>query len=163
MSHFFQYQESSGRVPTFVEAPFSFQVGLTRIKGRWDRVDLRGDEAVLIDFKTSDVRTQKDADRRARESFQLALYALAYREVYGTAPSRLELHFLGPQQVLVGATAPDDEMLEKTAAIVERVASGIRAGQFIATPDYYRACRYCALASICPYTATGDPELEEQP
>jgi len=163
LSHFFQYQESSGRVPTFVEAPFSFQVGLTRIKGRWDRVDLRGDEAVLIDFKTSDVRTQKDADRRARESFQLALYALAYREVYGTAPSRLELHFLGPQQVLVGATAPDDEMLEKTAAIVERVASGIRAGQFIATPDYYRACRYCAFASICPYTATGDPELEEQP
>src|SRR3989442_15969386 len=54
-------------------------------------------------------------------------------------------------------------MLEKTAAIVDRVASGIRAGQFIATPDYYRACRYCAFASICPYTATGDPEwLEEQ-
>src|SRR5437667_651958 len=162
LSHFYRYQEASGQVPTFVEAPFSFQVGLTRIKGRWDRVDLRGDEAVLIDFKTSDVRTQKDADRRARESLQLALYALAYREVYGTPPARLELHFLGPQQVLVGTTTPDDEMLKKTATIIERVASGIRAGQFIATPDYYRACRYCAFASICPYTATGDPEWLEE-
>ena len=162
LSHFYRYQEASGQVPTFVEAPFSFQVGLTRIKGRWDRVDLRGDEAVLIDFKTSDVRTQKDADRRARESLQLALYALAYREVYGTPPARLEMHFLGPQQVLVGTTTPDDEMLKKTATIIERVASGIRAGQFIATPDYYRACRYCAFASICPYTATGDPEWLEE-
>jgi len=53
-------------------------------------------------------------------------------------------------------------MLKKTATIIERVASGIRAGQFIATPDYYRACRYCAFASICPYTATGDPEWLEE-
>jgi len=162
LARFFEYQESSGRVPTFVEAPFSFQVGLTRVKGRWDRVDLRGDEVVLIDFKTSDVRAQKDADRRARESLQLALYALAYREVYGALPSRLELHFLGPQQVLVGTAIPDGELLDKTAAIIERVAGGIRGGQFIATPDYYRACRYCAFASICPYTATGDPDLEEE-
>ncbi len=161
LAKFFAYQEASGQVPTFVEAPFSFQVGLTRVKGRWDRVDLRGNEAVLIDFKTSDVRTQKDADRRARESLQLALYALAYREVYGSPPSRLELHFLGPQQVLVGTAAPNGELMDKTAGIIERVAAGIRAGQFIATPDFYRACRYCAFASICPYTATGDPELEE--
>jgi len=161
LATFFAFQEASGQVPTFVEAPFSFQVGLTRVKGRWDRVDLRGEEAVLIDFKTSDVRTQKDADRRARESLQLALYALAYREVYGSPPSRLELHFLGPQQVLVGTAVPDDGVLDKATRIIERVASGIRTNRFIATPDYYRACRYCAFASICPYTATGDPELEE--
>lgn len=161
LAQFYEFQEASGLVPTFVEAPFSFQVGSTRVKGRWDRVDLRGEEVVLIDFKTSDVRAQKDADRRARESLQLALYALAYREVYGVLPARLELHFLGPQQVLVGTALADDEMMEETAAVIERAASGIRMHQFIATPEYYRACRYCAFASICPYTATGDPDLEE--
>ncbi len=161
LTRFVEFQESSGYVPTFVEAPFSFQVGLTRVKGRWDRVDLRGDEVVLIDFKTSDVRTQKDADRRARESLQLAIYALAYREVYGAPPSRLELHFLGPQQVLVGTAVPDRDLLDRAAEVIERVAAGIRAGRFTATPDYYRACRYCAFASICPYTASGDPELDE--
>jgi len=161
LAQFFAFQEGSGFVPTFVEAPFSFQVGATRVKGRWDRVDLRGDEVVLIDFKTSDVRTQKDADRRARESLQLAIYALAYREVYGVMPHRLELHFLGPQGVLVGTAAPDGELLAETAAVIERVSGGIRGQQFIATPDFYRACRYCAFASICPYTATGEPEVEE--
>lgn len=161
LRQFFAFQEESGHVPTFVEAPFSFQVGPTRVKGRWDRVDVRGDEVVLIDFKTSDVRAQKEADRRARESLQLAIYALAYREVYGTMPQRLELQFLGPQRVLVGTAAPDAELLQDTAAAISRVAAGIRRQQFIATPDFYRACRYCAFASICPYTATGDPEVEE--
>lgn len=161
LRRFYEFQEASGSIPTFVEAPFSFQMGTTRVKGRWDRVDIRGDEVVLIDFKTSDVRTQKDAQRRARESLQLALYGLAYREVYGALPTRLELHFLGPQQVIVGVTEPDDEALAKAAEVIEQAARGIRAQQFIATPDYYKACRYCAFASICPYTATGDPELEE--
>ncbi len=161
LARFFAFQEETGLVPTFVEAPFSFQVGTTRVKGRWDRVDLRGDEAVLIDFKTSDVRTQKDADKRARESLQLAIYALAYREVYGQLPARLELQFLGPERVLVGTTGPDDEMLRETAAVIEKVSAGIRGQQFIATPDFYRACRYCPFASICPYTATGEPEVEE--
>ncbi|MBI3974769.1 MAG: ATP-dependent helicase [Armatimonadetes bacterium] len=160
---FFEFQEGIGRRPTFVEAPFSFQVGLTRVRGRWDRVDLRGEDAVVIDFKTSDVRTQKDADRRVRESQQLAIYALAYREVYGKPPDRLELHFLGPQQVLVGETEPDERMLAEAAEVIEHASRGVRAQQFIATPDYYRACRYCAFNSICPYTATGDPLLPEAP
>jgi DNA helicase-2/ATP-dependent DNA helicase PcrA len=161
LAQFYAHEEASAQVPTFVEAPFSFQAGLTRVKGRWDRVDVHGDEVVLIDFKTSDVRKQVDADRRARESLQLALYGLAYREVYGTMPARLELHYLNPRGVLVGSVVPDEELLTKTKAIIERVATGIRGAQFIATPDYYRACRYCAFASICPYTATGDPEIEE--
>ncbi|MBI2123367.1 MAG: PD-(D/E)XK nuclease family protein, partial [Armatimonadetes bacterium] len=126
LARFYEFQEASAAVPTFVEAPFSFQVGNTRVKGRWDRVDLRGDETVLIDFKTSDVRTEKDAHRRARESLQLALYALAYREVYGTAPHRMELHFLGPQQVLVGVARPDEDALAKAVDVIEQASSGIR-------------------------------------
>ncbi len=160
---FFEFQEGQGRRPTFVEAPFSFHVGLTRVKGRWDRVDLRGEDAVVIDFKTSDVRTQKDADRRARESRQLGIYALAYREVYGKLPDRLELHFLGPRQVLVGETVADEKMLAEATEVIEYASRGVRTQNFIATPDYYIACRYCAFNSICPYTASGDPVLPETP
>jgi len=43
----------------------------------------------------------------------------------------------------------------------ERAAAGVRAQRFIATPDFYKACRFCAFASICPYTATGDPDFED--
>jgi DNA helicase-2/ATP-dependent DNA helicase PcrA len=113
-------------------------------------------EIVIIDFKTSDVRTQKDADRRAKDSLQLAIYALAYERQYGQLPTRLELHFLGPRQVLVGGVAPSRAMLDEAAAAIESAAKGIRRQHFVATPDFYRACRYCAFASICPYTARED-------
>jgi DNA helicase-2/ATP-dependent DNA helicase PcrA len=166
LARFFEYQQASGTVPTMVESRFAFSLGTTRVRGRWDRVDVRrapgagdgedGQHVVIIDFKTSDVRHQKDADRRARESLQLAIYALAYQRQYGRPPDRLELHFLGPQRVLVGTVAPSDAMLAEAAEAIERAAAGIRRQQFVATPDYYRACRYCAFASICPYTATGD-------
>jgi DNA helicase-2/ATP-dependent DNA helicase PcrA len=154
---FYDFQQASGLVPTMVEAKFAFQVGNTTVRGRWDRVDIRrtgrADEVVVIDFKTSDVRTQKDADRRAKESLQLAIYALAYTRHYGRLPERLELHFLGPRQVLVGATGPNPAKLDEAAEAIEQAARGIRVQDFRATPDYYRACRYCAFASICPYTA----------
>jgi len=167
LRRFFEYQQASGAVPTMVENRFAVQVGTTLVRGRWDRVDIRrdagegvaasgGEEIVIIDFKTSDVRAQKDADRRAKDSLQLGIYALAYVRHYGRTPHRLELHFLGPQQVLVGSTRPSDAMLSEASEAIERAAAGIRAQQFTATPDYYRACRYCAFASICPYTATED-------
>ena len=163
LRRFFEFQEASGTTPTMVESRFAFQLGANKILGRWDRVDIRrnaataaGDEVVIIDFKTSDVRTQKDADRRAKESMQLGIYALAYERHYGRVPDRLELHFLGPHQVLVGSTAPSPAMMAEAAEAIDRAAAGIRNQQFIATPDYYRACRYCAFASICPYTATAD-------
>lgn len=157
---FLAFQQASDTTPTMVESKFAFQVGITRVRGRWDRVDLRrgGDasEATIIDFKTSDVRTQKDADRRARDSLQLWIYALAFQRQYGRMPGRLELHFLGPRQVLVGGVTPTPAMLEAALEAVEAAAAGIRQQRFTATPDYYRACRYCAFASICPYTARED-------
>lgn len=159
---FLAFQLASGTTPTMVESRFAFQVENTRVRGRWDRVDLRqngegnASEATIIDFKTSDVRTQKDADRRAKDSLQLWIYALAFQRQYGRMPMRLELHFLGPRQVLVGSVAPTPAMLEEAAEAIGAAAAGIRRQQFTATPDYYRACRYCAFASICPYTARED-------
>lgn len=160
---FLAFQQASGTVPTMVEAKFAVQAGSTRVRGRWDRVDLRAatasggaDEVIIIDFKTTDVRAQKDADRRAKESLQLDIYALAYRHHYDRAPDRLELHFLGPRHVLVGTAVPTQAKLDAAAEAIEKAAAGIRSQEFVATPDYYRACRYCAFAPICPYTAKED-------
>ncbi len=160
---FLEFQRASGTVPTMVESRFAVQIGSTRVIGRWDRVDLHrpdragaDDEAVIIDFKTADVRAQKDADRRAKESLQLDIYALAFHSHYGRMPNRLELHFLGPRQVLVGTATPTQARLDAASGAIEAAAAGIRSREFTATPDYYRACRYCAFASICPYTAGED-------
>ncbi|HLW61658.1 MAG TPA: UvrD-helicase domain-containing protein [bacterium] len=155
LRRFYAYQEASGTVPTFVEREFRFHVGATMIRGRWDRVDVRGGEVAIIDFKSTDVRTQQDADRRAKDSEQLAIYTLAYSEVFGRLPDRVELHFLGTQ-VLVGRARKTDAELARTREMILHAAGGIRAQQFLATPDPYRACPYCAFNEICPFTATAE-------
>ncbi len=155
LRRFFEYQEASGTVPTFVEREFRFPVGSTFLRGRWDRVDVRGSEVVIIDFKSTDVRTTEDADRRARASEQLSIYALAYREVFGRLPDRVELHFLG-REVVIGRARKDEDDLEAVRGMILKAATGIRAQQFLATPDPYRACPYCAFNQICPFTAAAE-------
>lgn len=156
LRRFYEFQEASGLVPTMVEASFSFLRGNTRVRGRWDRVDVQDGQVCIMDFKTSEVRDVDRADDRAKDSLQLRLYALAYREVYGRLPDRLELHFLSPEGVVVGSVRPQEEWVAGAEEVIDRVSEGIRRQDFAATPDWYRACRYCAFASICPYTARGD-------
>jgi DNA helicase-2/ATP-dependent DNA helicase PcrA len=140
-------EEADGAIPTFVEKEFGFSLDRDRVIGRGDRVDARGDGVVIIDYKSSDVRQSKDAKRRARESLQLGIYALAYRQTYGQIPTRVELHFLGSG--ISGVAQKTTEEIEETAAIIKEVAAGIRARDFTAKPSYM-ACGYCAFREICP-------------
>jgi DNA helicase-2/ATP-dependent DNA helicase PcrA len=147
LRRFFDREESTGTIPTYVEKEFGFAMGRDRVTGRWDRVDVRGDEVVIIDYKSSDVREPKEARRRARESLQLQIYALAYRRMVGQIPTRVELHFL--ESGLVGAAEKSAEAIEETAGVIREVAAGIRARDFTARPSYM-ACTYCAFREICP-------------
>jgi len=145
---FYERQESSTDIPAFVEKEFSFPVEKDRVRGRWDRIDIKNDETVIIDFKSSDVREQKEADRRVKESLQLSIYALAYKEVYEKMPERVELHFL--ESGLVGRCEKDEDDLKETIEKIKIVADGIRQKNYEAKPKYI-ACRYCAYTEICPH------------
>ena len=46
---------------------------------------------IITDYKSSDVREQRRADERARDSLQLQLYALAWEAETGALPASLEL------------------------------------------------------------------------
>ena len=106
---------------------------------------------MIVDYKSSDVREPARADGRATESLQLQIYALAWREMFGRLPARVELRFL--ESGVVGRHAPTEEDAETALAAVRAAAVGIRARRFTATPSY-QACRYCAYSQICPYTAS---------
>jgi len=49
--------------------------------------DLLG--AVIIDYKTSEVTRQREADRRVAENLQLKMYALAWREMTAPPPDSI--------------------------------------------------------------------------
>ena len=153
LRRFWNQEEADGVKPTYVEKEFGFTLGPNRVRGRYDRVDEDLLGAVIIDYKTSEVTRQKDADRRVAGSLQLKMYALAWREMTGALPQRVELRFI--DSAVVGRHSPTAEDAVAAIAAVEAAAAGIRARRFDATPSW-GACRSCAYNQICPYTATSE-------
>ena len=116
-----------------------------------DRIDEDLFGATIIDYKTGEVTKQATADRRTAGTLQLKIYALAWREMTGALPQRVELRFI--ESNLVGRHTPDQDDVEEATEAVSTAAAGIRARRFEATPSH-NACRYCAYNRICPFTAT---------
>ncbi|MDP2766177.1 MAG: PD-(D/E)XK nuclease family protein, partial [Candidatus Methanoperedens sp.] len=118
--------------------------------GRFDRIDMEKDGAVIMDFKTSAIKIQKDADKRVKESKQLALYALAYQHIFGVLPVAVELYFL--ESGIIGRHELAEEDLDDVQEDILEVSAGIRQQDYPAKPEY-KACTYCAYNQICPQAA----------
>jgi len=145
---FWENQKRDPARPIAVEQDFTVSFGPDRLRGRYDRVDR--DEAgrvIITDYKSSDVRDLATANRRARESLQLSIYALAHEAQHGALPDELALHFL--ESGIVGRTGAGEKRLEKAQEKLAQAAEGIRAGRFEATPSPMR-CGYCPFREICP-------------
>ncbi|MEW6324364.1 MAG: ATP-dependent DNA helicase [Nitrospirota bacterium] len=150
LTQFYEREEATGTMPSAVEQSFKFSIGPNVVTGRWDRLDEHEGRAVVIDYKSSDVRDQKKADAEAGKSLQLSIYAMAYAARHGRPPDEVQLHFL--ESGLIGRAAKDGDDLERTRETILRAAEGIRSQNFTATPAYL-ACQYCAYREICPHTA----------
>jgi DNA helicase-2/ATP-dependent DNA helicase PcrA len=149
LKKFFEKEELDGRIPTYIEKAFTFNLDGKRIVGRWDRIDLLSkEEAIIIDFKSSHIHKQKDADKKAKESLQLAIYAFAFKEIFGFLPKYSELHFL--ESGLVGRALKDKKDFDKLKENVAFVSSGLKSENFEANPNYL-ACTYCAFNQICNF------------
>src|SRR6267142_1852009 len=151
LTRFWHHEEAEGVKPTYIEKDFAFSVGQNRVRGRFDRVDEDLLGAVIVDYKTSEVIRQKDADRRVAQNLQLKMYALAWREMTGRLPLWVELRFI--ETHVIGRHEPTEADVQEAITAVEAAAAGIRARRFEATPSR-QACRYCAYNQICPFTAT---------
>jgi DNA helicase-2/ATP-dependent DNA helicase PcrA len=148
LSKFFHDEEKRDSRPLYIEKEFSFILETNKINGRFDRVDMEEDGAIIIDFKTSQIKTQKEADKRVKESLQLALYALAYANIFGKFPKKVALYFL--ESGIIGAKEVEEEDSQAVKEKIKTVATGIRQQNYAATPTYM-ACTYCAYNQICPF------------
>jgi len=151
LKRFYLEQQQRPEQPTLIEEKFSIPLDDLVLVGRWDRVDRRGEEAVIIDYKSSVVTEQAEADQRVKRSLQMQVYALAWTLIHGRPPSRLELRFL--ETGLTGQATFTDEDLEKTKERIREVARGIRTLEFPPQPSEH-SCRWCAYQTICPYALT---------
>jgi DNA helicase-2/ATP-dependent DNA helicase PcrA len=153
LTRFYEVEERRREMPTYIEKDFSFMLENNRVLGRWDRIDMNDDQVKIIDYKSSEVRDQKEANKKTKESLQLAIYTMAYKERFGRLPDEVELRFL--ESDLAGSAVFTEKDLEKTREKIREAAAGIRARDYTARPTYL-ACQYCAYREICPKTAYGE-------
>jgi DNA helicase-2/ATP-dependent DNA helicase PcrA len=155
LTRFYRHDKKRRRRPLYVEKEFTFTEGKVQVKGRWDLVEKekgksKKEKVFIVDFKSTEVKDQKKADERVKKSRQLAIYALAWQRMFSSLPAGLELYFL--ETGIVGAAPAADKDLAATWQDIKKVADGIRAGDYRATPGY-RACSYCPYNEVCPSSA----------
>jgi RecB family exonuclease len=126
--------------------------------GRVDRIDRRGDDLVIVDYKTG--RRDLDADD-ARGSSALALYAYAATRVFRRRCTRVELHHLPTGTV--AAHDHTEAALDRAVSRAESTAGDIRAAEsamgdgldpdlaFPARPG--PLCSWCDFRKACPSAA----------
>ncbi len=144
---FYKNEEASASLPDFLEKGFCWQEGGVRFSGRFDRVDFEPGGPVIIDYKSTEAGSQKEADRRTADSLQMDVYALSFLKTQGLLPDETRLYFL--ESGIVGRARKGEKELRRAAEKIRRAAEGIRAAEFAATPDWH-TCSFCDFKTICP-------------
>jgi RecB family exonuclease len=134
-------------------------------EGRVDRIDERGAELVIVDYKTG--RRAPTVDD-ARSSRALALYALAARRTLRRPCRRVELHHLPTGEV--AAWEHTDPSLNRHLARMEEAADDaalatdtLAAGgdpELLFPPRPTAGCSYCEFRRHCAPGRAAAPEVE---
>ncbi len=146
LNRFYADDQKNPTIPAEVETPFEFAENKVKINGRYDLIAGKKEDSEIIDFKTSNVTDQKEADRRIKSSTQMMIYALAWYEKYKVIP-KTSLVFI--ESGLTGSRIFNMRELEETRAMIFDVAAGIRKNDMTAKPDTFQ-CKQCPYNDICP-------------
>ncbi|MDN5931253.1 MAG: PD-(D/E)XK nuclease family protein [Pseudonocardia sp.] len=152
-----------GTEPLGVEQWVSVSTERIVAEGRVDRIDARGRDAVIVDYKTGRRRLSVDD---ARGSEALALYALATARTLRRPCTRVELHHLPTGAV--HAFEHDDATLraavhraEETAAELAAASDALADGgdpEALFPPRTSPGCGTCEVRRHCPEGRAAAPE-----
>jgi len=144
---FYQRQESSGIVPLYLEKEFRWQHDPVKFTGRWDRIDVLDKGAVIIDYKATSVKDQKEANKRARESLQMDLYALSFAKTQDLPLLETQLYFL--ESDIIGHAEKGQKEQDRAMEKIKVAEAGIKREDYRAKPDWHN-CNFCDFRTICP-------------
>jgi RecB family exonuclease len=157
-------QVDAGVEPVGVERTVATHTARLAVSGRVDRIDARGAELVVVDYKTG---RRVPGEQDARGSQALALYALAVRRTLRRPCRRVELHHLPTGSVAAFEHTDASlrlhlERAEDTAADIRTATGALAAGAapdeaFPAAPS--PGCAWCDFRGQCPAGRAVSPEL----
>ena len=141
--------------PVGVERVVGAKTPILALSGRVDRIDRRGDELVIVDYKTGRAGLSTDD---ARGSRALALYAYAAERVFRRRCRKVELHHL-PSQSVAGHEHTEESLarhLSRAEAAARDILDAERAVAEGADPDTAfpttpgSLCSWCDFRRSCP-------------
>ncbi len=140
---FFDWWKREKRTVVSVESSFKLEIGPVVLSGRFDRIERSEGGLVIIDYKTSDPRSQESVDN----DLQLSIYALAASKE-GEKVDCLRLLFLGEDEVIERKTSRNESQLKDAITAIRLLNEGIEGKDFKATPTREK-CRGCPYREIC--------------
>jgi RecB family exonuclease len=136
--------------PVGVERTVALRTDRLAVSGRIDRLDRRGDELVVVDYKTGRHVLSTDD---ARGSLALALYALAAARTLRRDCVTVELHHLPTGDVIVWDHTADSlaRHLGRAESIAEDIVAAEADGRAEAFPPAVGPmCAWCDFSAHCP-------------
>lgn len=148
--------------PVGLERWVSAPVGTIVAEGRVDRIDERGGELVIVDYKTGRHALTTDD---ARASQALALYVLAARRTLRRPCRRVELHHLPTGSVAAWEHTEESltrhrERAEEAADEYQLATDTLEAGgdpDVLFPPQVGRQCAWCDFRRSCPEGQAAGP------
>jgi putative RecB family exonuclease len=151
--------------PVGVERTVATRTATLAVSGRVDRLDRRGDELVVVDYKLG---RRVPGEDDARGSLALGLYALAAARTLRRPCRRVELHHVPTGTVAVAEH--DERSLTRKVAEAESIAADVLAATagraagrdddeaFPARPS--RLCSWCDFRRSCAVGRAAAPDVE---
>jgi len=148
--------------PVGVERTVALKTDRLAVSGRIDRLDRRGEELVVVDYKTGRHVLSTDD---ARGSLALALYALAAQRTMRLPCTKVELHHLPTGDVVQWehTDATLERHLRRAHDIADEVVAAHAAAAVIELDDAFpprpgRLCSWCDFAAHCPEGQAAAPQ-----
>lgn len=146
-----RYYREQGKLfgePVYLEQQFQLKLGGgKKLTGKIDRIDRFEDGYLLVDYKTG----QEKSQRQAEKDGQLTIYALAAKEALGISLASLNLHFVETGTTL--STERTEKQLKAAREKLEGQIELMAKSDYPAKPGYPYPCKFCEYRFICPAAA----------
>jgi len=126
------------------EQAFDWPLEGIRLRGRIDRLDVRGEEKLVLDYKTQSDQLLRNKLKEPGEDVQLACYAYAHEAA--------DAAFVSIESGKVRQVAPKEDvplLAQLNAERLEQVMGEIRGGAGLPANGIDAVCAYCEVRGVC--------------
>jgi ATP-dependent helicase/nuclease subunit B len=126
------------------ESKFDWELEGVRLRGRIDRLDVRADEKLVLDYKTQSEQVLRNKLREPGEDVQLACYAYAHEAA--------DAAFVSIEDGKVKRVEPKHDvplLAQLNAERLVNVMGAIRGGAGLPANGIDAVCGYCEMRGVC--------------